>query len=140
VRLAEKKNSPGYILASAGWGRKSAAKIAAQYEADWLNQISDRTAFLKLGFALYDAKRYAEALAVFRRMEQAGAGAGVALVWQGHMLDLLGRREEAIAAYKRALVSNPLNQHSQYGLVLNAEYVKQRLQTPFSRVENRNED
>lgn len=140
AQQAQKKDPPEYILASSGWGRKSAAKIAARYEVDWLNEISDRTAFLKLGFALYDAKRHEEALAVFQRMEQAAAGAGVALVWQGHMLDLLGRRAEAIAAYKRALASSPANRHEQYGLVLNEQYVKQRLQTPFSRVENRNED
>jgi proline iminopeptidase len=140
ARQAQKRSSPEYFLASSGWGRKSAAKIAARYEADWLNELTDETAFLKLGFALYEARRYEDALAVFQRMEQASGQAGVALVWQGHMLDLLGRREEAIAAYKKASALSFGMQHGQFRLAVNAEYAKQRLQTPFSRVENMYEE
>jgi len=141
ARQAEKRNSPEHLVESSGWGRKSAAKIAARYEADWLNQVTDRSAFLKLGFALYDAKRYEDALAVFQKMEQVVTGqAGVALVWQGHMLDLLGRREEAIAAYKKASVLSFGAQHSQFRLLVTGDYAKQRLQTPFTRVENKDND
>ncbi len=140
ARQADKQKSPEYFLANSGWGRKSAEKIAARYTAGWLNQVSDTTALLKLGFALYDAKRYQDALAVFQRMERLGGDPGVALVWQGHMLDLLGRREAAIAAYRKAAGLSLETRHDQYGLVLSGAYVEQRLQKPFIRVENKNDD
>lgn len=140
ARQANKQNSPEGLLADAGWGRKSAEKTAARYSKGWLDQLSTSTSFLKLGFALYDAKRYQDALAVFQRMEQTRDASGVALAWQGHMLDLLGRRQEAVAAYKKASSQGLGMRHDQYGLMLSGDYIKQRLQTPFKRIENKDED
>jgi hypothetical protein len=55
------------------------------------------------------------------------------------MLDVLGRRPEAIAAYQKAL-NTPVEEwrYDQYGIVLTKAYVELRLKTPFARVENRN--
>jgi tetratricopeptide (TPR) repeat protein len=97
-------------------------------------------ALLKLGFALYDAERYRDALAVFQKMGQCRSHAALALVWEGHMLDLLGKRAEAIARYEKASGMPVSGQHSQYGLVLSPDYVAHRIRTPFTRVENREED
>lgn len=57
------------------------------------------------------------------------------LVWQGHLLDLLGRRTEAVASYQQALKvpGEPSMQHSQYNLVIDKQWVEQRLKTPFER-------
>jgi tetratricopeptide (TPR) repeat protein len=84
---------------------------------------------------LYDTKRYSDALIVFRRMETAG-DPGVALVWQGHMLDLLGQRAEAITAYKKAFRADLNARHDQYGIVLTKDYVEQRTKTAFSPAPN----
>jgi len=92
---------------------------------------------------LNDAKKYLEALTVFEKLAENHRRqmyGGVGLVWQGHMLDLLGRREEAIDAYKRALAIPLRVRHDGYGIVLTKEYVEQRIKTPFTSVENRLKD
>jgi len=104
----------------------------------------DARAWQTLGLALYDARRYEEALDAFEKME-AGTNAdredqALAVTWQGHMLDLLGRREEAIARY-REVIGMGLDssvQHGRYGLTYDfTSYPQQRIEAPFTRVENR---
>jgi len=106
--------------------------------------MDDAWALQALGLALYDAKHYEGALATFRRMEQQdnadpGCRAG-AIIWQGHMLDLLGRRNEAIARYK-AVVEMGLDSGTRfdsYGLAYKyTPYATERMTTPFTRVERR---
>jgi hypothetical protein len=55
--------------------------------------------------------------------------------WQGHLLDLLGRRAEAVGRYQEALkVPNPPSmKHSQYNLIISTQWVEERLKTPFGR-------
>lgn len=140
ARQAEKEKSPERLLASSGWGRKSSEKIAARYAEGWLEQLSDSTLLLRLGFALYDAKRYGDALAVFEKLGQTHGRSGVALIWQGHVLDLLGRRGEAVAAYMKASALSVGARHDQHGLVLDRAYVEKRIETPFERVESKGEE
>jgi len=64
----------------------------------------------------------------------------MALIWQGHMLDLLGRRDEAIAVYKRVVDMNISIRcrHSQYGMIYSpSTYAAKRIKEPFQRIENR---
>jgi tetratricopeptide (TPR) repeat protein len=147
VRLANlensRKQSSNYLLDTMGWGRNSSETLAAKYSEDWLQQVEEPRRLLRLGFALYDAKNYKDALDVFREMADRsgpdGLFAGVALVWQGHMLDLLGEREQAIAAYEKVVAMNvtDLMQHDQYGLAYApSKYATERLTTPFVRVVN----
>jgi tetratricopeptide (TPR) repeat protein len=98
-----------------------------------------------LGFALYDEERYEEALRAFVRLEEVSGESGdqnrqvVAIIWQGQMLDLLGRRDEAIARYQHVVDMNPEGgmRHDQYGLAYDyGPYAAERLQSPFQRVEN----
>jgi tetratricopeptide (TPR) repeat protein len=140
--------SPNELLKSLGWGRSSNAKIAAAYSPQWLDQIDDAWLLLKAGFALYDARRYPEALALFEKMaakaEGDPPGQAVALIWQGHMLDLLGRRDAAVARYRKAAgldTAESIQRHDQYGLAYSpGPYAKQRMETPFVRVENQDAD
>ncbi|MEK7676682.1 MAG: hypothetical protein AAB676_12700 [Verrucomicrobiota bacterium] len=124
-----------HLLRNPWWGSESSEKIASQYSAEWLPRLSDADALRRLGFALYDTQRYSDALKVFCRMEEVG-DRGVALVWRGHMLDLLGQRAEAVTVYQKALLVPVKTQHDQYGLVLNKAYVEQRIKTAFSPVRN----
>jgi hypothetical protein len=99
-----------------------------------------------LAFALYDAKRYEEALAVFESMEGATNASdderAIAVVWQGHMLDLLGRREEAIERYRKAasLGLETVKYHNHYDLPYDfTAYTTERMKSPFVRPESGSE-
>lgn len=59
----------------------------------------------------------------------------VAWVWQGHLLDLLDRREEALIWYGKASQADFRDsmQHSQYGIDIDAGWIEDRLHTPITR-------
>lgn len=90
----------------------------------------------KLGLTLYDGEYYLEALEAFRRAAELTDGGAWVIVWQGHVLDLLGRREEALEQYRKALERSKglETQHDEYGMVINRQWVEERLQTPFHRL------
>ena len=102
-----------------------------------------------MGFALYDVANYEEALFVFERMQKAAdeqeeqALGAVALIWQGHVLDLLGRREEAVKRYSEAADMNLDDtwMHGQYDLRYSlSPYARERMGKPFERIANRDPD
>jgi proline iminopeptidase len=139
------KASPGYALARVGWGWHSSRELAEKYNRDWLRQFEDTTSLLRVGFALYDVESYEESATVFERMEQMAstdgnaAGACVAVIWQAQMLDLLGRRDEAIERYRRAAEMNLDNtwSHGQYGMKYKlGPYARTRMEIPFERIPN----
>jgi len=143
----EKQKSPKSLLKHSGWGRQSNQTIAQQYSRQWLTQINDSSLLLKTGFALYDSQRYEEALEVFQKMSVFARDdlfhLAVSRIWQGHMLDLLGRRAQAIAVYKRVVQMNVRGsiKHDQYRLsYVPSEYAAERLKTPFTRLENQSQD
>jgi hypothetical protein len=109
--------------------------------------MDDARTLEMLGLAFYDAGRYEEALAMFQRQEKCNNAdqddRAMAVIWQGHMLDLLGEREEAIARYRRVadMGLDSGIRHDQYGLAYEyTPYAKERMITPFVRVENRQQD
>jgi hypothetical protein len=66
-----------------------------------------------------------------------------ALIWQGHVLDLLGRRDEAVACYRQVADRNSDESFSfdQYVLTFKASpYAKQRLAHPFIYLPNKTGD
>jgi proline iminopeptidase len=159
-----RESSPTYALETSGWGFNSSRDLAARYQREWLDEFDETRSFMRLGFAFYDVEDYEEGLYLFERMQELAARlhieesrddkhseAGVesapayspyeamALIWQGHMLDLLGRREEAIERYRQAAEMN-LDiswQHGQYGMRYSlSPYAAERMQTPFDRVTN----
>ncbi|MCP4706183.1 MAG: hypothetical protein GY865_16410 [candidate division Zixibacteria bacterium] len=92
----------------------------------------------QLGRKLYDWELYEEALAVFKRraelLEKLESIWTVSVYgWQGLLLDLLGRREEAIFAYNKALEKETDREFSYNGdpVTISHEWLQQRLQTPF---------
>jgi len=131
------------MLETADYGRKSNETIAQAYSPDWLDAFTEPSMFLKTGFALYDAGKYQEALDVFARMSQTTEDnalySAIAQVWQGQMLDLLGRRDEAVAAYTNAANMDVARKirHDQFGMAYSpSEYARERMETPFTRLEN----
>ncbi|MBI4677693.1 MAG: alpha/beta fold hydrolase [Elusimicrobia bacterium] len=132
--------SPEYVLNTTGWGRRSNEEVAAAYSPKWLGKLGSAD-LLKVGLALYDVARYEEALAAFRRLQtkESGEGAARALIWQGFLLDLQGRREQAIAVYKKvsAMKASRRWSHDQFGLRFSpSEYALEKIGEPFKRVEN----
>jgi proline-specific peptidase len=142
--ISARGESPAVLVSHLGWGRRSNQEIASKYDKAWLDQIADVGTWLKIGFALYDVKRYDDALTAFQKMEELAntdeRGRVLAMIWQGHMLDLLGRRQEAIAEYRKAAdvgIEDGEQRHDQFGLAYSpTPYAKERMTTPFTRVEN----
>ncbi len=101
--------------------------------------VSDAGVWFKLGLALYDGKYYEEGLYAFKQAEQLSEGSPLyifaSLVWQGHITDLLGRRDKAVAFYKKALQKDPGDwiRHDQYRIKIDRQWVEERLKKPFER-------
>ncbi len=115
-------------------GAADAAVDAYRQACD--SKIEDQFTWFKLGLLLYDGRHYPEALEAMSRVGGSDPDWGfAALVWQGHLLDLLGRRAEAVARYQEALKvpGSPRMQHSQYNLIIDKTWVEERLKTPFER-------
>ena len=95
--------------------------------------------WFRLGLMLYDGENYQQALEAFQRaVEVSGDSSNVkfgAHVWQGHIFDILGKRDMAIQEYKLALTKAADNElhHGQYDMVVNKKWVEERLQKPFVR-------
>ncbi len=94
--------------------------------------------WLKLALLLFDSGNYAESGAAF---ENAAGAADVSPVrlfaawtWKGHLNDLNGRRDEALACYRKALELYPGQpmQHGQYDMTIDRRWVEARLRTPFT--------
>jgi hypothetical protein len=93
--------------------------------------------WLTLAWALSDGRHYAEALDAFARLQAPeDVWKFMSLVWQGHMLDLLDRRPEAIEKYQAALgvPGTPRISHDQYKMKIDKAWVEDRLKTPFTGV------
>lgn len=102
-------------------------------------ELADSGTWYKLGMALYDGKNYDEGLEALRRADKSSGSdlfrSFAAVVWQGHILDLLGRREEALDRYKAAsnLRMQGAMRCDQYGIVIDQKWVKERIEKPFQR-------
>jgi len=103
------------------------------------DKMINTNSWFKLGLTLYDSHYYKEALVAFRRTHELAEKTSnrclASLVWQGHILDLLGRRQEALNYYERVLKAskNFGIRHDQYGIEINRDWVKERIKKPFER-------
>jgi hypothetical protein len=95
----------------------------------------------QLGRKLYDWELYEEALAVFGRRaemleEMESEWVVSAYGWQGLLLDLLGRREEAVVAYEKALETETDREFSYNGdpVTIQRAWLQERLKTAFERL------
>jgi len=142
-------STPSYALKAFGWDRGSNEKLAGKYTRDWLESTISSLQlfeFLKIGLALYDVRNYSEALYIFERMKRVAEDqenkehTALALLWQGHMLDLMGEHDKAVLRYKMAADMNidETWMHSQFGMKYRiSPYAKERMSSPFKRIENR---
>ncbi len=138
--------SPRYQLRVVDWGQAASEAIAEAFSPEWVEGVTAANDYLRLGFALYDVQRYEDALEVFTRFHAWGRQGNddsvmaMSGIWAGHMLDLLGRREKAMARYQEVvdLHRDDTWSHSQYGLRYSfSAYAEERLKEPFKRIRNR---
>lgn len=121
-------------------------ETAAAFRTLLEKEPSNLRARLFLGFSLYEVGAYGEALKAFEGLVDAAAAKGDtsrrdwARVWMGHMHDLLGEREEAIAQYRVVLNTAPGEatdkaMFGQYGIgpTTTRAWAKERLEIPFTR-------
>lgn len=137
------------VLTKFGWGFSSSLKLAEHFSRDWISELKDPTSLLRIGFALYDVENDPEALYVFESLEKVvqekgdELWRGLALIWQGHILDLMEKRQDAVDRYRQAAELNLEDtlMHSQYDLKYAlSPYAKERMKTPFRRIPNRSPD
>ena len=91
-----------------------------------------------LGLMLYDAHHYTESLECFQKAFETTTDKDyqfMALAWQGLLLDLMGRRDAALEAYKAAQAtgSQEVFRHDQYKLQIDQKWIEERLRMPFKR-------
>jgi len=101
---------------------------------------ADNAIWSSLAFCLYDTGCYSEALEAFGRAteleeEQDPEHIYGTLTWQGHVLDLLGRRDEAVQCYKEALTryTGFYVQYARYNVTVDKKWIKERLREPFQQ-------
>ncbi|MBW2965910.1 alpha/beta fold hydrolase [Candidatus Woesearchaeota archaeon] len=118
-------------------------KLAENYSKDWLQKLANPVFLCYVGLALYVSGEYDKSLSVFEKMEEKSnkdcpLPYGTSLIFQAHMLDLLGRRDEAINIYKkvRDMDLGVFATVSQFdNLELSSEYAARRIKEPFRRIE-----
>jgi proline iminopeptidase len=145
------KSSVQFLLRTTGDDAASYGQIAGAYSSEWLPQLARSNDYFwhlqKVGFALYEVRRTEKAAGVFRTLQETAntdpdpqnIALYVGLVWEGHMLDLLGRRAAAIERYREAadLGIEGYWSHPQYRMNFEfTPYAEERLATPFQRVAN----
>ena len=100
-------------------------------------KLTDEDAWVKLAMVLYDRQHYSEALSAFAVVGSSGQPGlrFMGLVWQGHVLDLIGKRPQAVEKYEAALkvAGTPQMRHDQYQITIDRKWVEERLKTPFTR-------
>lgn len=95
--------------------------------------------WFSLALTLWYQEIYPEALEAFERVinnpESLKIVRYASLAWQGHILDTMGRREEAISKYEQALAMNIGNEYMQHSYIvwIDDQWVRRRIKTPYVR-------
>ena len=97
----------------------------------------------KLGIRLVDAGYFGEALECFKKttdnLNRYENPYGIcAIAWHGHLLDMAGKRDQAIEKYNLVLkilekYERGPTRHDQWGIVLNRKWFRDRLEIPFTQ-------
>jgi proline iminopeptidase len=131
------------------WGAGASKAIRTRASEAWLKEHPGNQGLLRLGFAYYDGRSFERALDSFRNLEALArntkdqATEVLALLWEGHLLDLLDRRHEALARYQRVVEIGKVFEfyEGQYGLRFKSlDYAQKRLKEPFTYQPNQDED
>jgi len=123
------------ILDDLDWTREGKTPLLIYGKAKSL-VLHDVDFWFKLGLLLFDGGFTRESLDAFDKTIAENPSPILlfaAWTWRGHLLDLLGRRDEALSSYRKALEHDPGSsmEHSQYRLRIDRRWVETRLRSPF---------
>lgn len=110
-------------------------RLAEQYSASWLTAPPDDIKMIKTAMGLYDANRLTDSLAVWSAIKPDDPFYMHALVWRGQLLDLLHRRDEALACYRQALEQyhdGDTLEMAQYRIIIDRRWIAARINKPFT--------
>lgn len=124
------------IVDELNWKREGKTPILIFKKAQGLD-INNTGFWLKLGMLLFDSGYYPEAFIAMEKisqMETSKLYIFTAYTWMGHLKDLMGKREEALKYYKRALDydTGDSMSHSQFRIRIDRAWVEKRLEIPFT--------
>jgi len=116
-----------------GAGQEALKAFRAAQEA----KLANSDLWFTLSVKLIGGKFYQEAFDALTKVTELKPEKNLsfaALVWMAHLKDLAGEREKAIEYYQQALKYDPggtAMRHDQWGIVLNRQWVEERIKTPF---------
>jgi tetratricopeptide (TPR) repeat protein len=118
-----------FIVEALDWTGTGEAALAF-FHMPGTAEVATPHIWFKLGLLLFDGGSYPESLEAFRKCRGLSESKGDlfgALVWMGHLNDLLGKRDEAVACYAEALKNDTgrTMQHDQYQLRIDKAWVRQ---------------
>jgi len=127
----------GYALYNAGRYAEAVVKLQEVLRGNPSNAMAQFT----LGICMFDAKKYSDAIEAFERAaefsdaETDRAWKAWSQIWLGHVHDLEGRRDQAVASYRKAIAlgSREKVRFDQYGIDADAvSWARERLEVPYS--------
>lgn len=128
-------------IRSLQWTGEGDKALQIQTENKDIIDLEDAGLLYKLGMCLYDGEHYEESLQILRKCtdlsrSQKSNSLYYHLTWQGHVLDLLNRREEALSCYQEALehCGSGGVRHDQYGMRTDRSWIEKRIKSPFQRL------
>jgi uncharacterized protein HemY len=99
--------------------------------------LESPTLWMNLGLKLVGGGYWIEAMDAFSRSEALSGddpSRVTTVVWQGHIYDIEGERGKALARYREALdmvMGDYSMRHDQWGIVINREWIENRMKDPF---------
>lgn len=124
------------LISQLPWSGAGEQALKAFQKAEEM-KLDNASHWFKLALILFDGGYYAQSFESFNKFtsfNQTGLRQFTALVWMGHLKDLMGQRAEALTYYKKALEADTgqTMRHDQWGLQINRQWVEERLKTPFT--------
>lgn len=109
---AEAHNNLGLVLSRLGQQDEAVAAFQEALKAD----PAMGEAFNNLGFLYHTAARFPQALEMFRKAVDGAGDSSIAYTNLGNTFYKMKQPEKAVAAWKRALELDPMNEHARRGL------------------------
>lgn len=129
------------------WRASNWEGVAQLFAEAKAKNVKNHVAWFLLGLSLYDVKSYEDSIEAFQRVckllkdDPSECLVAWSYIWQGHNLDLMGRRGEAITFYQKAIETGNKDtmQHGQYdiGPIDAVSWAKIRLTKPFTRINSK---
>ncbi len=121
-------------MLSLGWDTKDSPEVYKKIKDE---KITNSGILYRIGMGLYEFEDYAAAFDCFQRIAGLRTDPDTrfaAYGWQGLLKDILGDRDEALRYYRQALDhdTGESMSHSWLRIVMNRQWVEERLKTPFS--------